>query len=99
MKYSFIIPTVDRKEALARCLASIEQAYKFANGVDMEVVVVFNGRGGENRASVKVEFPEKLSIHNIDKMNVSAARNYGIEKSKGDYLIFIDDDATINRKS
>ena len=96
MKYSFIIPTVDRKEALARCLASIEQAYKFANGVDMEVVVVFNGRGGENRASVKVEFPEKLSIHNIDKMNVSAARNYGIEKSKGDYLIFIDDDATIN---
>lgn len=96
MKYSFIIPSVDRQEALARCLASIDQACKAAKALAVEIIIVFNGVEKEGIVLANEGLKDKLSVYYIDKMGVSLARNLGIRKSKGDYLIFLDDDATIN---
>lgn len=93
LKYSFIIPTVDRFFELNQCIASIEKAYEYLNcDVQIEIIVICNGG---KLPRVLSRYPQLCKIFCVTELGVSRARNYGIDKSKGNYLIFTDDDATI----
>lgn len=95
MKFSFIISSVDRYDDLKKCLASIETAFDFNNHfIDMEILVTFKGNKGENK-SVKVRYPGLTKFYTYENIGLSGSRNAGIRESSGDYLIFIDDDASV----
>lgn len=97
MKVSFIIPSVDRITELQNCILSVERAYdrkKEAN-INIEIIVVFNGVR-RMASSLNMQYPLFTYVFYIDEKNVSKARNFGIMKSSGEYLIFIDDDAAIS---
>lgn len=93
-RISFIIPTVDRCQELQNCIASIERSYERVVNADIEIVVVFQGL--DAKKDVKIRFPQFSYFYHIEKKGLSLARNFGIRKSTGEYLVFLDDDTVIN---
>lgn len=92
-KFSFIIASVDRDEQLQYCIASIENAHQYKPNIPIEVLVVIQSR---EKKDIKVTYPEVINFYYIDGTGLSAARNFAIDKSSGDYLIFLDDDASVS---
>jgi len=86
---SVIIPIYNRAKILKKSLDSLMgQTCK-----DFEVILVDDG-SKENIESVFDNFKNKLNIKYFRKDNEGApsARNFGFEKSRGDYIIFFDAD-------
>jgi len=99
MKFSFVIPTVDRELELQDCILSIDRAYDCmkSSDISIEIIVVYNG-ADKNTSSLNIQYPNFTHVYHINEKGTSRARNFGIVKSTGEYLIFIDDDATISKE-
>mgnify|MGYP000843546243 FL=1 len=85
---SIIIPTFNRPDLLYEAVKScVSQTYS-----NLEIIVVNDG--GEDVGKVINSFLDsriKYIIHEKNK-GLSAARNTGIKKAKGQYFIYLDDD-------
>jgi glycosyltransferase involved in cell wall biosynthesis len=89
MKFSIIIPTINRQSKLFLMLTSLKnQSYK-----NFEVIVV-DQNDNEMLNYKIVEFQRDLKLLHIKAKPIGAsnARNIGIEKATGDILTFPDDD-------
>ncbi len=96
-KISFIIPTYNSETYIRRCLESI-LSYKED---DIEIVVVNDGSTDTTELIVK-EYEQKdkrIKYFYKENSGVSATRNFGIERVKGEYVIFIDADDYLEPKS
>lgn len=87
---SIIVPVYNQEKYLSRCLDSIlNQTYK-----NLEIVCV-DDKSTDSTAEIIKRYADKDSrvvyYRNTGK-GVSSARNYGIEKAKGDYIGFVDSD-------
>ncbi len=91
---SVIIPTYKRKASVLRLLDSLSQQTMPADLY--EVIVVDDGSPDDTATIAEMTFP--FSFHYLCQQNQGAtiARNYGVSKSKGNILIFIDDDITVS---
>lgn len=91
VKISVIIPVYNGEEYLHECLTSVlKQSFK-----QLEIIVV-NDSSTDNSQSIIDDFAQSDSrlISVILKKNkgVSTARNVGIGRAKGDYILFLDAD-------
>ena len=93
MKLSVIIPVFQVADTLERCVESVlSQDY-----ADMEVILVDDGSTDQSPTlcdELAAKHPQVHVIHQTNK-GLSAARNVGIELSKGTYITFIDSDDTM----
>lgn len=92
MKLSIIIPVFNVDKYLRKCLDSI-----LGQGIDQKFyeVLIINDGSTDNSQDIIEEYINSYSnVFAFYKENggLSSARNLGIEKSKGDYLFFIDSD-------
>ena len=94
MKISFIIASVDRDKDLQQCIISIEKAHEYKQDIPIEVLVVI--QKAKEKKDIRISHPDITNFYYIDKIGLSVARNFAIEKSEGDYLVFIDDDASVS---
>jgi glycosyltransferase involved in cell wall biosynthesis len=86
---SVVIPTHNRPGMLAEALASV-RAQTFS---DYEIIVVSNGENAETRRdSRKVALSYGCRYFVLARGNVSAARNFGIDCARGDWIAILDDD-------
>lgn len=84
-KYSIIIPVYNVESYIKRTLDSIfNQTFK-----DYEVIVVNDGSTDKSMDIVK---DYNVKIINSTHVEVSEARNIGVKKATGEYLIFLDSD-------
>lgn len=87
---SVIVPVYNGQSYLADCIDSIEnQTYG-----NLEVIIVNDGstdRTGEVCDSLKTAYDNVYTL-NLDDKGVSAARNAGIEMSRGELVTFVDAD-------
>lgn len=84
-KFSIIIPVYNVEKYIKRCLDSVKnQTYK-----DYEVIVVNDGCTDKS-----IEIAKKYDVTIIDSAHegVSEARNIGVKKAHGKYLLFLDSD-------
>lgn len=92
MKYSFIIPVYNRPDEVHELLESLtHQTYK-----DFEVVVVEDG--SQTRCEdVVQDYANELDVHYFEKPNSGPgqSRNYGAERSQGEFLIVLDSDVVL----
>ena len=87
-KVSVVVPAYHSKEFLEKALRSVEkQSFK-----DFEVVVVEDERSHGCKEIVE-RFGDRYRYYRKGR-NVSESRNYGIEKSQGEYIAFLDSDDT-----
>ena len=93
MKYSIIIPTVDNFEYFSQCLLSV-----IRNTSDYELIAVFNGPNDQSLDYFKTFIPDHPNFRFIlfdDQLGFSKAVNRGMESSKGDYIILLNDDTIV----
>ncbi|MBE6024850.1 MAG: glycosyltransferase [Cellulosilyticum sp.] len=87
---SVIVPTYNVEKYISKCLDSIiSQTYE-----NIEIIVVNDG-STDNSLSIVEEYEKKdarIKVFSQKNQGLSAARNTGIDNSKGEYLLFIDSD-------
>lgn len=93
LKISFIIASISESQKLQECISSIEKAYDYAKNIGVEILLVFQDM--DENTSLKIKYPELTTIDYIKEKGLSLARNFAIKKSKGDYFVFLDDDAAV----
>lgn len=93
MKFSVIIPVYNRIDEVHELLDSLlRQTVR-----NFEVIIVEDGSSAPCHEEVEAASRAGLDAHYYFKSNEgrSIARNYGMERSTGDYLIFFDSDCVI----
>lgn len=91
-RFSVIVPVYNRIDEVADLMESLSrQTY-----TDFEAIIVEDG-SSEPCKDVVESYKGKIDAHYHYKPNEgrSIARNYGMERSKGDFLIFFDSDCVI----
>ena len=94
MKFSIIVPIYNVEKYIEKCLQSIkDQTFK-----NFEVIMVDDGSTDNSNKIMKL-FEKDKRFKSYSKKNggLSDARNYGIQYTTGDYLLFIDSDDYIDK--
>lgn len=94
-KISIVVPCYNVEKQIKRCIDSIKkQTYK-----EFEVLLVDDGSKDKTKEIIKKEINDDKRFKYFYKKNggVSSARNYGIEKSTGNLLCFIDSDDYVEK--
>jgi len=87
---SVVVPTFNSERSLPRCLQSVkEQTYPTS-----EVLIVDNF-SQDNTRKVAADFGAKVIQH---RGTQAAARNVGVENSRGKYVLFLDSDQRLDRE-
>ena len=90
LKYSVIIPVYNVKEYLSDCIDSV-----LAQSISDYEVILVNDGSTDGSGELCDQYAEKYpQIHTVHQQNqgVSVARNTGLEKATGEYVLFLDSD-------
>lgn len=93
---SVILPVYNSEKYLTKVLQSIDnQTYS-----NYEVIIINDGSIDNSEQLIKEFIKDKSSFHYYRKKNEgpSECRNYGIKRAKGDYIVFVDSDDTIENE-
>ena len=90
MKVSVIVPVYNVQEYLPKCLDSLLKQ----NFGDYEIIVVNDGSTDDSMKICQsyAEVNEKIKLFSKCNGGLSSARNFGISKSLGEYIAFVDSD-------
>lgn len=97
IKYTIIVPFYNVKDYIKECAKSIyNQTYK-----DFEVYFVDDGSPDETRdvleKYLKIISDKRFKILTKKNGGQGSARNYGLKKAKGKYILFLDSDDFIHK--
>ncbi len=96
-KVSIIIPVYNVESYLDRCLKSVvEQTYS-----NIEIIVVDDGSIDDSYKIVEkyTNVDERVVLYRKNNGGLSSARNYGLSKMTGDYLLFLDGDDFLSEEA
>lgn len=96
VKVSIVVPCYNVEQFLSKCIESlINQTYK-----NIEIICINDGSKDKTIDILKNYSKNDKRLVIIDKKNagVSSARNDGIKKSTGDYILFVDSDDYVSDK-
>lgn len=95
MKFSFIVPVYNVENYLNKCLNSlISQTSK-----DFEIIIVNDGSTDNSQLIIdtyKHNYPNIIKTYQKENGGLSDARNFGVERALGDFIIFVDSDDYID---
>lgn len=89
---SFVIPTVNRKDSIKKLLESFVTQTKKAD----EILIVDQGEATDKDCFS--QFNLSIKYFKVDFVSLTKARNFGVEKSAGDVIGFLDDDIVLDEK-
>lgn len=90
-RVSIIIPFAKNRQTLLKCIDNIKQH----TTVQYEVIVV------DDMSEQEIDILEDTNvmvIHNTKKLGYGSSVNRGIQVAKGDYIVFLNDDAFLPQK-
>ncbi len=94
-KVSVIVPIYNVEKYLAKCLFSlVKQSFK-----DFEVLLINDGTP-DNSMKIAEKFADKdkrFIIFNKPNGGLSDARNFGLDRAKGEFVVFVDSDDYVHR--
>ena len=90
VKVSVIMLTYNREKLVGRAIESVlQQSYK-----NFEFIIVDNGSedGSAEVAKSYARRDSRIRLYQTDKKSIGEGRNFGLSRSTGDYITFLDDD-------
>lgn len=89
---SIIVPVYNTEPYLNQCIDSIlAQTYH-----NLEIIIIDDG-ATDNSADICESYSDsRIIVYHTENRGLSAARNYGIDKSHGEYIYFVDSDDWID---
>ncbi len=88
-RISVVLPTLDRPDALYNLLRHLEhQALP-----PSEIVIVDQSAAADDRTAAYAAAHPTVQYHRIPVKGLPNARNVGVERSRGDVVLFLDDDS------
>lgn len=94
-KYSFIVPFYNVENYVETCITSLlKQTYE-----SFEIIIVDDGStdGSYERCVQFLSSSEKVCIIRQENMGLGEARNTGLQRARGEYIIFVDSDDFWNK--
>ncbi|WP_254537287.1 glycosyltransferase family 2 protein [Halomarina litorea] len=91
MQLSVVVPTLNGRERLARCLDALAD-----RAPEAEVVVV-NGPSVDGTTGMVRDREDVDVLVEIDERNINVARNAGFERTHGGTVAFLNDDLCVER--
>ena len=90
LKFSIIVPVYNVSSYIEKCLLSLKRQ----QGNDFEVLVINDGSRDNSLELIQKCVGDDCRFHIFTKENgdISDARNYGLARAKGEYLLFVDGD-------
>ena len=86
-KYSVIIPVFNNLNGIKRIIECNARQFKLHN---CEIIIIDDG--SFEKIEIDLNY-ENITVHRLKKnTGVARARNIGIQKSRGEYVIFLDSD-------
>ena len=95
LRVSVIITTFNRKNMAIRCIEAVRNSTE----KDLELTVVDDCSSDGTFDTLRMTFPFITLIRNEKEMFVGASRNRGAQSSRGNILVFIDDDVFVDSDS
>lgn len=94
---SIVVPVYNTSQYLSECLDSLLSQSLF----DIEIICVDDGSTDDSphMLDLYASREERLAVFHRENGGVSAARNFGISKSRGQYVLFVDSDDYIERNA
>jgi glycosyltransferase involved in cell wall biosynthesis len=90
-KISVVVTTFNRPDYLKDSLFSVLN--QIPGDFELDVVLVDDGSRIDYSSGILNELNDsRITLHRIENSGLSAARNYGVKFSKGDWICFLDDD-------
>lgn len=90
-KVSMIVPVYNVEQYLRQCMDSlVHQTLE-----ETEIIAVNDGSPDNSLSILKeyeAEYPQKVKVFSIENQGVSHARNYGVSKASGEFILFVDSD-------
>ncbi len=99
LRISIIIPVFNAEKYLRRCLDSVILAMQ---GISGEILTVDNDSADDSLSILREyakKYPKLVSVLQCHTPGAAAARNYGVNKARGEYIWFIDSDDKITKDS
>lgn len=94
MKFSFIVGTINRAEALWLCIDSLlKQTIQ-----DFEIIIIDQSDGSSTTELIKKIKDDRIVYKKVDFKGLSKARNTALDLASGDYFCLIDDDANYDSR-
>ena len=96
---SVVIPTYGREEVLCETLNSVlQQDYSDATGCQYEIIVV--DQTVQHKPATQVYLDQliaakKIRYFQVNWASLPGARNYAVRRSRGDIILFLDDDVQL----
>jgi glycosyltransferase involved in cell wall biosynthesis len=88
---SIIIPLYNKQESILKTIKSVlSQDYR-----NYEIVVVDDGSTDDSVSVVENLHSERIKLYQKENGGPSQARNYGVKKAEGDWILFLDADDTL----
>lgn len=91
---SIIVPMYNSEKYIERCVKSlISQSYK-----NIEIILIDDGSKDKTIEILKLynDKDSRIKLYKKKNSGASSARNYGLEKCTGDYILFVDADDYID---
>ena len=93
---SFIIPTYNAENTIQNTINSILKQSE--TSLEYEIIVVDDGSTDNTKNLIQeLESNEKIKYYSKENSGVADTRNYGVQKSNGEYIIFVDSDDYVSQ--
>ena len=89
---SVIVPVYNTGESAKKLIKKILGSFD-----DLEIIVIDDGSTDGSRELLKAIDDKRVKIFDKENGGPSSARNFGIEKAKGEYLLFVDSDDDVEK--
>lgn len=96
-KVSIVVPIYNVENYLKRCIKSlINQTYE-----NIEILLINDGSKDKSKSICEsyVDEDKRIKLYNKENGGLSDARNFGIEKATGKYILFVDADDYIEENA
>ncbi len=93
---SFIIPTYNAEKTIQNTINSILKQSE--TSLEYEIIVVDDGSTDNTKNLIQeIESNQKIKYYSKENSGVADTRNFGVQKSNGEYIIFVDSDDYVSQ--